>query len=106
MEYLTPLTFHGGGNGSGSEDEWGDECKVVDELDASGSSNISRGYNREELEYLKRMLIKFRNRKKELFPHKNGTGYSAIQNQPPHQLCSYRRDSCSRFGRETDYERR
>ena len=101
MEFYSPLSFYQGDNDSDSEDEWEDECRAVDELDASGPSNTSR-YKREELEYLKRMLIKYRNRKKELFPYKRCTRKSALQKQLPHHVCSYY-DSC---GREIDYERR
>ncbi|RPB28999.1 hypothetical protein L211DRAFT_881552 [Terfezia boudieri ATCC MYA-4762] len=51
--------------------EWEDELQVLDELDGYHGPHRAGRIKAVEIEYLKRMLTRLRNRHKELFPHRN-----------------------------------
>jgi len=53
-------------------DEWEDELQVLDALDGRDGAHRSGKVKKAELEYLKRMLTRLRNRHKELFSHRSG----------------------------------
>jgi len=107
----TKLRYNDGEFGDDHDSDWEDELKVLDEVDGRDGGHRTGTVKKAELEYLKRMLTKLRNRHKELFSHRsrgnlprgrgnlrynrNGDNYDRKPAAPPPSPSRYHRRSRS-----------